>query len=31
MKDKTGDKQRLIHILEAITEIESYIKNATIE
>ncbi len=28
MKDKIGDKQRLGHILDAITEIESYIANA---
>lgn len=28
MKDKIGDKQRLGHILDAITEIESYIASA---
>ena len=28
MKDKMGDKQRLGHILDAITEIESYIAGA---
>ncbi|MEI9945721.1 MAG: DUF86 domain-containing protein [Chitinophagaceae bacterium] len=28
MKDKLGDKQRLQHILEAISEIESYTSNA---
>jgi uncharacterized protein with HEPN domain len=27
MKGKTGDKQRLLHILDAISEIESYITN----
>ena len=27
MKGEMGDKQRLLHILEAISEIESYIKN----
>lgn len=28
MKDKLGDKQRLVHIFEAIQEIEKYINNA---
>lgn len=27
MKDKIGDKQRLLHILDAISEIESYTTN----
>lgn len=27
MKGKTGDKARIIHILEAISEIEKYIEN----
>ena len=31
MKSKIGDKQRLIHILEAINEIESYIMDVAIE
>ena len=26
MKEKLGDKQRLLHIFDAIEEIESYIK-----
>lgn len=31
MKEKIGDKQRLLHILEAISEIEMYVKDAGIE
>ena len=31
MKEKMGDKQRLLHILEAISEIEMYVKDAGIE
>ena len=29
MKDKPGDKQRLLHIIDAITEIENYTTNVT--
>lgn len=31
MKDKIGDKQRLLHILESITEIESYTADVKFE
>lgn len=31
MKGKIGDKQRLLHILESITEIENYISEANFE
>jgi len=31
MKGKMGDKQRLLHILDAITEIENYTSNIDIE
>jgi uncharacterized protein with HEPN domain len=31
MRDEIGDKQRLIHILEAISEIESYIKSSSFD
>lgn len=31
MKGKIGDKQRLLHILESITEIESYISGANFD
>ncbi len=31
MKEKLGDKQRLQHILDAISEIETYTKNVTLE
>jgi len=31
MKGEAGDKQRLLHILEAISEIESYIANSSFE
>lgn len=31
MQNNTGDKQRLLHILDAITEIESYTKEADIQ
>ncbi len=30
MKEKMGDKQRLLHILEAIAEIEAYTREATL-
>ena len=30
MKSKPGDKQRLLHILDAISEIESYIKDKSL-
>jgi len=30
MKSKPGDKQRLLHILDAISEIESYAKDKTL-
>jgi uncharacterized protein with HEPN domain len=29
MKDKPGDRQRLLHILDAIAEIENYTANIT--
>ena len=31
MKDKIGDKQRLAHILDAISEIEAYTVNAELK
>ncbi len=31
MKGKVGDKQRLLHILDAISEIENYIANVDFE
>ncbi len=31
MRDKSGDKARLLHILDAITEIEDYLNSADIE
>ncbi len=31
MKGKIGDRQRLIHILEAITEIEKYISDTDLK
>ena len=31
MKGKIGDKQRLLHIVESISEIENYISNATFD
>jgi uncharacterized protein with HEPN domain len=31
MKGKAGDKQRLLHILQAITEIENYIVNSNFD
>jgi uncharacterized protein with HEPN domain len=31
MKGKLGDKQRLLHILECITEIETYVQHASFE
>ncbi|MBY0479301.1 MAG: DUF86 domain-containing protein [Chitinophagaceae bacterium] len=31
MKEKMGDKQRLLHILEAISEIEQYTKNVEMQ
>lgn len=31
MKEKLGDKQRLQHIIEAISEIESYTQNVKLE
>ena len=31
MKEKMGDKQRLLHILDAISEIENYTKGVALE
>lgn len=31
MKDKIGDKQRVLHILDAIFEIETYTPNVDLE
>jgi uncharacterized protein with HEPN domain len=31
MKGKIGDKQRLLHILESISEIEKYIAGANLD
>jgi uncharacterized protein with HEPN domain len=31
MKEKMGDKQRLLHILDAISEIENYTQGAALE
>jgi uncharacterized protein with HEPN domain len=31
MKDKTGDRQRLLHILEAINEIQLYTSNTALK
>lgn len=31
MKDKSGDKARILHILDSISEIESYISNDSFE
>ena len=31
MKEKMGDKQRLLHIIEAISEIEQYTNNVEME
>lgn len=31
MKGKLGDKQRLLHILESLTEIETYTREATLD